>query len=356
MKNQQEKHSFWWKILNLFAGLGPKGDILRARVAIWLFLISVLIGTSWFFLFEGYTLIEAFFMTAITVSTVGFEEVKPLSEAGLVFVSIYILLNIGIFAYSLSVFSYHIIEGEYFKKRRQKIMEKKLSALQNHIIVCGYGRYGKEVCAHFREQPYVIIERDPAVLEELQAENPDVPFLAGDSSQDDLLLRAGITRASSLISVLGDDGENILTVLTARQLNPRLNIISRAQLAKNVVKLKLAGANQVMIPEQIGGFYMSTLVTEPHAVELFTHIATDKTGEVAFEELSFEDLASKFKGVNIRQMDINEITGATIIGYRMASGKYKVNPSREVVLEPGSSLLVIGNSQQLKKFKEYYSR
>jgi len=240
----------------------PK-SFLNNRLAVFLLIMEFLFGMGGYMYLEGYTLREAFYMVVITISTVGYSEVHRLSSDGQLFTSILILINFGVFAYALSVFSYYIINGEIFKKMHLKLTGNKIDQLRDHIIVCGYGRYGKEIVQHFLDHrmSFVIIESDGAVIGEIQRSEINVLYIQEDATQDETLLKAGIKHAKTLVTALPDDSENLFIVLTARQMNPRLSIISRAASIKSQHKLKLAGANHVITPEQIGGFYMATLVT-----------------------------------------------------------------------------------------------
>jgi voltage-gated potassium channel len=333
-------------------------NLLRLRYAIFLFAGSILLGTSWYYLLEGYTLVEAFYMTVITISTVGFTELRPLSTSGQIFTSIFIILNIGIFAYSLSAFSYYVIQGEIFKKMNMSYMEKSINELQDHIIICGFGRYGKEVAENFRKHklPFVIIEQSHEALEEIIDHPHNMLYLEGDATQDEILTAAGIMRASALITALADDADNVFTVLTSRQLNPKLNIISRAYHNKSIHKLQLAGADHVIMPELIGGFYMATLVTKPNAVEFFSFITNENVSDIGFEEVSFEQLPGHCRGKSIKDLHIRNETGTNIIGFQTPDGRYVVNPSPDTVLAPGSSFIVIGNAEQLKLFRDNFKQ
>lgn len=327
--------------------------ILSGKVAIFLFVFDFLLGIIGFMYLEGYKLTEALYMVVITVSTVGYSEVRPLSDIGHLFVSIYIILNVGLFAYLLSVFSYYIINGELFKRLYQNIMKKNIQKLQNHVIVCGYGRYEKEIAQHFllHKMPFVVIENDPKVLEEIQLYNDKILYLQGDATSDDALVEAQITQAKALIAALPDDSENLFVVLTARQLNPKLNIISRAGSQRSIKKMKLGGANHVIMPEQIGGFFMATLVSRPGATEFFTRISQETEADILFEEISYDNVPASCKDKSIRELQIRQKTGANIIGYIMPSGNFVVNPSPDAVLKPGSSFIVIGSHEQISKLR-----
>jgi voltage-gated potassium channel len=332
-------------------------SFLNIRWAIALLVGEVLIGISGFTIIEDYSLVNAFYMTMITISTVGFMEVQPLSADGRLFTALLILANIGIFAYALAVFSFYIIQGEIYKKMHINLIKSSINKLKDHVILCGYGKYGEEIASHFNKHalPFVVIDLDDNRIEEIQKSKEKIFYLQDDATHDEVLIKAGIERASALISSLPDDSDNVFVVFSARQLNPNLNIISRAKNPKSIKKLQMSGADHVVMPEQIGGFYMATLVSQPGAVEFFSYITNEYRSDIGFEEISFESLPEGYRGKPLRELNIRKITGANVIGYKEPDGSYQVNPGPEVVMKPGSSFIVLGNEQQLKRLKEFFS-
>ncbi len=328
---------------------------MTLRAAAVLLLIDILIGATGFVLLEGYSIPDAFFMVVITLSTVGYGEVHPLSPAGKVFTSVFIMMNIGLFAYFLAVFSYYVIQGEIFKSMYSNYISDHIGKLQDHIIICGYGKYGKEVSRHFLKHriQFVIIDQDPAKVEMMQRAEETILYIQDDATHDEALVGAGVKRARGLISALPDDSDNLFIVLTARQLNPRIRLISRAKDPKSERKLLLAGANQVVMPEQIGGFYMATLITKPGAVDFFSFITNEYRSDIGFEEISYENIPAACRGKSIQDLHIRSSTGANIIGYRDAANHYHINPGPETVLFPGTSFIVLGDHQQLSALKAY---
>lgn len=330
-------------------------SVLSNRLALGLILGEFIVGTVGYMWLEDYTFREAFFMTTITVATVGYGTVKALSPIGEWFSSLLILLNIGIFAYALAVFSYYVINGEIFRKMHLKSIKNKVDSLQGHVIICGYGRYGREVSQNFlhNRTPFVVVESNAAVIEEIQRSGEQVLYIEDDATHDEALLQAGITRAKALITALPDDSENLFIVLTARQLNPNLNIISRAAEAKSQRKLRLGGANHVIMPEQIGGFYMATLVSKPGATEFFSYITRESESDIEFEEIHFRNLPSSCRGKSISDLHIRRETGANIIGFKHSDGSYIVNPGPETVLTEHSSFILLGTREQLEALNRY---
>ncbi|MEO1627161.1 MAG: NAD-binding protein, partial [Bacteroidota bacterium] len=245
------------------------GSYLNLRFAVLLFAAEVLIGTMGFVYIEQYDWLEAFYMTIITVSTVGYTEVQELSDDGRLFTSILILVNIAIFAYIVSAVTSFLVKGEFFRKMHINVIDRKISELEQHIILCGYGRYGKEVAEQFlkHDVEFVLIEKNHDRVVDIQRSPEKLLYIEGDATNDDVLVKAGIDRAKALLTTLSDDTSNVFTVLSARQMNPALNIISRASSPQSGKKLELAGSNQVIMPDQIGGFYMATMVNKPGTVE-----------------------------------------------------------------------------------------
>ncbi len=330
-------------------------SVLSNRLAVILILGEFVVGTVGFMWLEDYNFREAFFMTTITIATVGYGAVRDLSPAGEWFSSFLILSNIGIFAYALAVFSYYVINGEIFRKMHLMSINKKIDALRDHVIVCGYGRYGREVTQNFlhHRTPFVVVESNPVVIQEIQRSDELVLYIEDDATHDEALLRAGITRAKALITALPDDSENVFIVLTARQLNPTLNIISRATEAKSQRKLRLAGANHVIMPEQIGGFYMATLVSKPGATEFFSYITRESESDIEFEEIHYRNMPAACRGKTISDLHIRRETGANIIGFKHADGSYVVNPGPDTVLSEDSSFILLGTKEQLDALQRY---
>jgi len=341
-----------------FPNLGHRlpAGFMSIKIAVGSVLFVVVLGITGFMALENYNLVEAFYMTIITISTVGFTEVRPLHANGQLFASFLIILNIGVFAYALAVFSYFVVEGKIFQNIFTAMISQQISELENHVIVCGYGRYGREISEHFfaHNQPFVVIESDSDKVELMRQSEDKILFIEADATTDEALLAAGIKKAGCFITALPGDADNVFTVLTARQLNSNLNIISRSTDSRSVTKLELAGANHVITPEQIGGFYMAMLVSKPGAIEFFSFLTSKYEGDINFEEIAFEDLPKKMQHKAIKDLYLRQNSGANIIGYRNGEGRYTVNPSPEVVLTPGTSFIVLGDKFQLEKMKKYF--
>lgn len=181
-------------------------------------------------------------------------------------------------------------------------------------------------------------------------------YVHDDATHDEALIQAGITRAHAIVSALPDDSDNMFIAFTARQLNPGVRIISRAAREKSQKKLLKAGANYAVRPEQLGGFYMATLVSKPGAVEFFSFIINEYEHDIGFEEFNYEQLPDTLKGRTIGEIRVRELTGANIIGHRDANGRYTVNPPPDLALQPGASLIALGDHLQMAKLRGYLSK
>lgn len=354
---------FNWRFINKIIQKNKKSKrkrildeyIYRIYTSIGLILSSIVLGIVGFIFIENYTLNEAFYMTIITLSTVGYTEVRPLSELGRIFASFLIIGNLGVFAYSVSVVSASIIEGDFKRIVRNFGMQQKIEKLSNHMIICGFGRYGTEVALQFLQHqiPFVIIEEAEETIKEIRQEKKMI-FLKGDATDDEALEEAGIHRAKALITCLPEDADNVYVVLTARQLNPKLHIVSRATKPSVETKLKRAGADHVITPEQVGGFFMATLVGQPDVIEFFRIITNHQKASISFEEIDFEKLSTPYESKTIRELNIRTHTGANVIGLKMPDGEYIVNPSPDTVIQPKMRLIVLGNAEQIECFKNFW--
>jgi len=323
----------------------------KVYILIILLILLVLTGTIGYHLIEHYTFLEALFMTIITIATVGFNEVHPLSSEGMIFTVFLIVFGFGIFAYVFASFTELLIEGvvyNYFKIRK---MQKKIDKLKEHVILCGYGRNGKQVTLELIEHkiPIVVIENDPAQVELLK-EMDEVLYIEGDATQDEVLINSGIERASSLIASLSSDAQNVFLVLTARELNPKIKIISKASDEAAMIKLQRAGANNVIMTEKIGGRRMARLVAKPDIVEFIDYLTNSPNNNtVILEEVSLEHITDYLNGRTLREFEKFNDTGVKIIGIKIQNKSFIINPLPETVITPRDKLFVLGTKRQIKQ-------
>jgi voltage-gated potassium channel len=329
-----------WKRLNL----------KRFLLAVVLTLGSLLGGILGFIVIEGYTFEEALYMTMITVSTVGYGEVQPLSSAGRLFVSIYLFYNLLVVAYLLSVMTTYIFDGKLRSMFYMLRIDQEISRCSGHVIVCGFGRNGKKAYRELQASgvSVVIVELDETLLK-AETESSKSPVLAvfGDATNDDTLLAAGVDRAQALITALPKDADNVFVSLTARGLNPNICIIARASQKTSERKLLRAGANSVVMPDEIGGSHMANLVIRPEVIRFLDMISGLGPNKLRLEELRLQDLKPDWEKRSIRELDIFARTGATVIGLKHSNDKLEVSPNPDIVPTSGDVLLVLGTDEQV---------
>lgn len=327
----------------------------RLYTAIFLLFLVFLIGIFGFKFFSGYSWVDAIYMTVITITTVGFGEVQPLNNFGKIFTSLLILSSIFIVGYAISVITEYLLSKNNIGNLIQKRMEKKIEKLQNHVIVCGYGRNGKQAAhkLHAYNKPFVVIEKNEEIAQRYAAE--DYLFLIGNANEDEVLKKAGIEKATTLICALPSDADNLFIVLSARQINKNLKIISRASEEASFKKLKLAGADNVIMPDKIGGEHMASLVVTPDLVEFLDNLSVSGDDEsINVEQIPFEKICPSGEEKQIRELDIRKKTGCSIIGYKTPKGNYIVNPEPETIIEKNSKLILLGRPKQIEMLKELY--
>lgn len=320
-------------------------------IALGLLLFIISVGVVGYYLM-GFTFTEAFFMTIITIATVGFKEVHDLDPQGMWFTAILIIFSFGIFAYVATTFGHYLIDGIFTNYYRDRNVKRKIDRLKNHVIICGYGRNGKQAAIELIDHKVdiIIIESNPSTVEELRGS--DLLYMEGDATREDVLHEANIKSAKALITTLPVDADNLFVVLSARELNPEMTIISRASIDHSDSKLKRAGANNVIMPDKIGGQRMAKLVAQPDVVEFLEYVMLQSAENVALEEISCDNLASCFAGKSIRELDVRNESGANIIGMKREDNSYLINPLPEVLLTPHDRLFVLGTRRQVDRLKK----
>lgn len=334
----------------------PIISFFRSKIymAVFLLLSLLLLGVLGFKFISNYSWIDAFYMTVITITTVGFGEVQPLDDASKLFTVCLILASVVIVGYALTVITEYILSKNNFEELKQRKMQKKIDGFINHIVICGYGRNGKQAAKKLMayNKPYVIIEQDKAVIDKFQTE--DIPFVLGNANEDETLLQAGVDRAHTIICALPNDADNLFVVLSARQLNKSMRIISRASQETSYEKLKLAGANNVILPDRIGGDHMASLVVVPDLIEFIDNLSIVGQSNINIEEIPIDKLYNTTDIKTIKDLDLRNQTGCTVIGFKDGNGDYLVNPEAELRLVPNSKIIVLGRPEQIQKLNSLY--
>lgn len=329
----------------------------RLFYAVLLLIGLTVFGIMGYMSLEGFTLSEAAYMTIITMSTVGFNEVHELSDTGRYFTMFLVITSFGSFAYSISAITSYVMDGElnrYFRGVRKR---KALEQLSNHIIICGYGRNGFQASWELKNVgvPFVVIERVESDCEKAIDDHGSDIVINGDATQDKVLQKAGVERAKALITTLPHDADNLFVVLSARGMNDRMTIVSRASKDNSDVKLKRAGADNVIMPDKIGGAHMASLVTKPDVMEFFDYLLGQGTGKINIAEITFESLPDSLKNKSIRELGVRDKSGANVVGFRQENGDYVINPSPDTIIHPNNKIFVLGTPEQIQSFRNMLS-
>jgi len=319
-------------------------------------LLLVLFSTVGIHLIEGWPWLDCLWHTIITISTVGYHLAHPLSPAGKIFTMLVIVVAFAVFAYGASTVAAMIFEGELQKILTVKRMEKMVAKLKNHTIVCGLGRTGQAAIKELYKEkvPFVVIEKDEERIEEAKEHYPNLIYIHGDATQDETLLKAGIKSASNLIVATADDADNLFITLSAKNLNPRLRIVTRANREENVIKLKRAGATEVILPNVIGGLRMASLAIRPSVVSFLDIVTHHGEIDLRLEEVKVPK-GSPFHGKLLKDLDIPKKTGVIVIGIRREDGSFILNPTSTTMVLEGDSLIIIGTKEQAEKLKRLVS-
>jgi voltage-gated potassium channel len=318
--------------------------------AIMLFAI-VLIGISGYMSIEDFGLVDAFYMTIITLTTVGFGEVQPLNDDGKVFTAILSFISLGFFAYSVSVVTTYFVEGQmnYLVLGYRK---KKIKHMENHVIVIGFGRNGQQVIEELEahNQPFVVIDQSHDVLQHYTGK--PFRFIEGDATEDAVLEKAGVAKALSIVTTLPNDADNLFVALTARSLSDNIRIVSRASSESAEKKLRFAGVKSVVMPEKIGGAHMAKLIARPDIVEFLEHLSIHGEDPTNLEEIECRNLPEEFINKTIYEIGVRKKSGANIVGFKTPEGKYIINPTPDTVVIPDSKLFVLGTDEQIESMKK----
>jgi voltage-gated potassium channel len=312
-------------------------------VCVLLFALSV-IGYMWL---EAFSFVDAVYMTVLALSTVGFGEVHTLSPVGRIFTIFVILGGVGSAAYLFGTFAEYLIAGELANVLRHRRMTQTIEQLHDHYIVCGYGRVGEQIAAELRNlrQPFVVIDRAPAIIEKLAQHN--VPFVQGDATADEVLLQAGIQRARGLLAVLNEDTSNVYVTLSARALKRDLIIVARATHEGAESKLLKAGADRVVSPYVMAGHRIVSLLVHPNVVNVLDTMLRNPAFELWLEEITLAS-TSLMVGQTLHDLSLRERTGANVLVILRGSEQHVVDWTPQLTLMAQDVLIAMGKREQLQ--------
>jgi len=338
-------------------GFDPKLSHLGSRYVargIGLLFAILCFGTIGYMAIEKWSVLDALYMTVISITTVGFGEIRPISETGRVFTIILIFFGIGIVAYILGLTAQSMV---LFQMReilgRRKLGLKKRS-MKDHYILCGYGRIGKTICHELMSNniPVLVIDTEKELRSQLEEDG--IPYILDDATNDEVLLEARIERAKGVISVVSSDADNLFITMTARGLNGNLTIITRTDDEKNQKKLIRAGANRVFLPYVIGGQRMAHTIAKPAVTSFLELTVHDKNIALEMGELLVQE-ESRLAGVNLMESGIRQQLNIIIVAIRKSEEEMIFNPSSQTRMEKGDTLIALGHKKDLEELKQILS-
>jgi voltage-gated potassium channel len=309
-------------------------------------LFILVIGTRGYMSIEGWDLMDAMYMTVISITTVGFREVGTVSEAGKIFTIFIIFSGMGIMAYILGMAAQAMVDFQVRSIIGRKKLGIKIRGVKNHYIICGFGRIGKIIIRELimNKIPLVVIENNPEERQIL--ENEELPYINDDATNEDVLIEAGIERAKGLVSVVASDADNLFITMTARGLNNDLFIVTRADEVQTEKKLLRAGANRVVMPYLIGGEKMAHSIIKPAVTDFLEYTVHDKDISLEMVELAVSE-KSRLNGVTLIDSEIRQDMDVIIVAIKR-EGEMKFNPSSQTRIEAGDTLISLGKSEDLR--------
>ena len=330
----------------------PRVATRRIESALLALGIIAVVGVLGYMVFEGWSFADALYMTVITLTTVGYREVRPLDATGQLWTMALLITGVGTLFYAAVSSVELVVEGTirgYFGRRR---MEAAIRKLNGHYILCGYGRVGRQVAAELAldDVPFVVIEQEPETVEECVEKGYLV--LLGEASDDDVLEEAGLRRARGLVAAVDSDADNVFVVLSARKLNPELHIVARASSDESAAKLEIAGADRTLSPYAVGGRRLASLATRPLVVDFLDIVTRGEEGiEFRLEEFSVPE-DSFIADHTIGELQIGERTGAMILATRHREGSFDTTPSDSARISGGDTLIVLGTREQIARLEQ----
>ncbi|QEN07616.1 potassium channel protein [Oceanispirochaeta crateris] len=329
----------------------------RFLLALGLIFSLIFSGVAGYIVLEGWSFSDSLYMTFVTISTVGFGEVNPLSTGGRYFTIFLILVSLLVIGYIITTLMSFLFEGQLLHAMRERRMKHFLMQMKDHFIICGFGEVGKETAEELNRHkiPFVIV--DLSLSEGDRARFSDYVMIEGDASEEEILEQAKIMKARGLISCLPEDPQNVFTVLTARQMNSNLQIVSRASLKRTVLKLKKAGANRVITPKAIAGKQLATVSIKPEVMHFLETISSGESDAIHIEACTLEK-GSGLIGKSLRESNIGQYTGAVVIGILNAQGVLRSNQTNRstistIELEEGDILMAMGSEEQHKSLLNF---
>jgi len=324
---------------------GGAKKILRGLLMLGLVLV---IGTLGYMIMEGWDLLDSLYMTVITITTVGYGEIRRVDEGGRIFTIFLIFMGMGIMAYTLGMVAQTMVEFQVRSILGRRKLGVEIKSIKNHYILCGYGRIGRTIFQELKARriPLLVIDNDLASKELL--EHQDIPYIIDDATSEDVLIEAGIERAKGLVSMVTSDADNLFITMTARGLNPGLFILVRADEESTQKKLLRGGADRVVLPYLIGGQKMAQTIIRPTVTDFLELAIYDRDMDLKMEELMVAD-GSRLNGLTLVDSAIRQEMNVIIVAIRKSNREMVFNPSSQTRIESGDTLIALGRTTDLDR-------
>jgi len=325
----------------------------KVHLAILIFLGVLVFGSLGYMILEDASPLTSIYMTVITVSTVGFEEAVQLDDAGRIFTVVLILSGLAATTLLTVTVVAYLVEGEFVRAFRKARMKKRAERMKNHFIICGLGQAGRTVLAEFWQvkASCVAVEKDSDVAESISEHYPGLVMVVGDATTNEMLEAAGVEKARGIVAATESDSDNLLITLTARSMNPDIFITARATRAENYSKLKVAGANHVVMPNEIGGRRMASTLLRPEVIDFLDIIMRGSGEDLRMEQARVPE-GSPIIGKTLAEVEIPKRTGLVILAIKRESGKYVFNPTSGEKFQSGDAVIVIGKPDEVPMLQE----
>jgi voltage-gated potassium channel len=349
LNNKTTNHLNGFHMLQLYWTQMMAGKSSRLTIALLVVLSLFIIGTFGYHFIEGLDYLQSFYLTSLTLTTVGYGDYYPHTRTGMVFTIFLVLFGVGTMLYTVGLLAETMIEGRLQILLGRGRLKKMIEKMENHYIICGCGRIGYLICRelYMENVDFVVIERNPEVIQKIHDEG--YTYFRGDATQDKTLLAAGIKKAKGIVTVLPSDAENLYVILTAKELNPQIYILSRAEEEESEKRLLRAGANRVVSPYALGGMKMAMAIMRPAMLD-FIEISTSRQNlELRMEEFTLGD-KSPMVGKTLEESGIRQLFGLIIVAVKKDSGKMTYNPTAGYQIEKGDRLVAMGEEENLMKF------
>jgi len=315
-----------------------------------LFLALFIFGTAGYVMIEGWDVIDSMFMTTITLATVGYSEVNAISPEGRIFTVILIIFGVSLFLYIAGNTVQFLVEGRIRVILGRRKLEKTISRLSDHYIICGYGRVGRGLCQYLLQKnlKVLVVEKDETCIQAM--EDDHIPYIIGEANEEENLEKAGITRARGLLSVLGSDPNNVFVVLISKQLNPNLFVVARANQEMSKKTLESAGADKVISPYDLGARRMAHAILRPTVIDFLEMAFADKDTDINFEEIPVA-ANCKLANTTLMESQIRKDLDVLIIAIKKVDGTMEFNPKPDSLIQEGDTIITVGQEANLKQLE-----